>query len=141
MLRLCSRRIVMSSLIVRVSDVMQCNVLSIDGMATAKEAAEMMRSSKVSELLVSKRNEDDVWGIITVNDLIKDIIVPDRNANEVYVYEIMTKPIITVPAQMDIRYAARLIHRTGVHRAPVEHMGEILGMVTLSSLILDNDLL
>lgn len=131
----------MSSLIVRVSDVMQCNVLSIDGMATAKEAAEMMRSSKVSELLVSKRNEDDVWGIITVNDLIKDIIVPDRNANEVYVYEIMTKPIITVPAQMDIRYAARLIHRTGVHRAPVEHMGEILGMVTLSSLILDNDLL
>ncbi|CCO23728.1 CBS domain-containing protein [Maridesulfovibrio hydrothermalis] len=131
----------MDSLIVRVRDVMQPDVLSIDGMTSAKEAAEMMRTSKVSELLVSKRNEDDAWGIITVNDLVKDVVVPNRDANSVYVYEIMTKPIIAVPAQMDIRYAVRLIHRIGIHRAPVEHMGEIIGMVTLSSLILDNDLL
>ncbi len=131
----------MSSLIVRVQDVMQCEVLSIDGMATAKEAAELMRTSGVSELLVSKRSDDDAWGIVTINDLVRDVIVPDRDAESVYVYEIMTKPIITVPAQMDIRYAVRLIHRIGIHRAPVENMNEIVGMVTLSSLILDNDLL
>lgn len=53
----------------------------------------------------------------------------------------MTKPVITVPAKMDIRHAIRLIHRTGVHRAPVEHMGEIVGMVKLSSLILENNLI
>lgn len=131
----------MSSLIVRVQDVMHSEVLSIDGMSTAKDAAEMMRSSKVSELLVSKRTEDDAWGIVTINDLIRDVIVPDRDAESVYVYEIMTKPIITVPARMDIRYAVRLIHRIGIQRAPVEDRGEIVGMVTLSSLILDNDLL
>lgn len=131
----------MGPLIVRVKDVMQCEVVSIDGMATAKEAAEMMRVNRVSELLVSKRNDDDVWGIICISDLIKHVIVPDCDAKEVFIYEIMTKPVITVPAQMDIRYAVRLIYRTGVHRAPVEHMGEIVGMVTLSSLILDNDLL
>lgn len=131
----------MGPLIVRVKDVMQCEVVSIDGMATAKEAAEMMRVNRVSELLVSKRNDDDVWGIISVSDLIKHVIVPDCDAKGVFIYEIMTKPVITVPAQMDIRYAVRLIYRTGVHRAPVEHMGEIVGMVTLSSLILDNDLL
>lgn len=131
----------MGPLIVRVRNVMQCEIISIDGMATAKEAAEMMRVNRVSELLVSKRNDDDAWGIISVSDLIKNVIVPDCDAREVFVYEIMTKPVITVPAQMDIRYAVRLIDRTGVHRAPVEHMGEIVGMITLSSLILDNDLL
>ncbi|TIH18106.1 CBS domain-containing protein [Marinifilum sp. JC120] len=131
----------MDSVIVRVQDVMNGDVQTVDGMASAKEAAEIMRSSKVSELLVSKRNEDDAWGIITVSDLIGKVLVPDRDAGSIYVYEIMTKPVITIPAQMDIRYAVRLLHRTDVQRAPVEHMGEIVGMVTLQSLILDNDLL
>ena len=129
------------STIVRVRDVMQSDVLSIDGMATASEAAAMMRANNVSELLVNKRNEDDAWGIVTIIDLVKDVIVPGRSGSDVYVYEVMTKPIITVPSTMDIRYAVRLIYRTGVHRAPVEHMDEIVGMITLSSLILDNDLL
>jgi signal-transduction protein with cAMP-binding, CBS, and nucleotidyltransferase domain len=120
---------------------MQKDVLSIDGMASSKEAAAMMRASNVSELMVSKRSDDDAWGIITIMDLIKDVIVPGHDAESVFVYEIMTKPVITIPAQMDIRYAIRLIQRIGVRRAPVEDMGEIVGMLTLSSLIQDNDIL
>ena len=116
-------------------------VMSIDGMASAKEAAAMMRSSKVTELLVAKRTDDDAWGIVTVMDLVKSVIVPGRDAETVFVYEIMTKPVITIPAEMDIRYAIRLIQRIGIHRAPVEHMGEIVGMITLSSLIMDKDIL
>lgn len=131
----------MSAPIMRVRDVMYKRILSIDGMASAKEAAAKMRASRVSELLVAKRNDDDAWGIVTIMDLVKNVIVPGRDAESVFVYEIMTKPVITIPAQMDIRYAIRLIQRIGVRRAPVEHMGELVGMVTLSSLILDNDLL
>jgi len=41
---------------------------------------------------------------------------------------------------MDIRYVARLIYRAGIRRAPVEDHGELIGMVALSSLILENDL-
>ena len=131
----------MPQTITTVEDVMQKEVPTIDGMASAKEAAAMMRSSGVSELLVQKRTESDAWGIVTFMDMIKGIILPDREGADVCVYEIMTKPIMTVPAKMDIRYAIRLIHQTGVHRAPVEDMGQIVGMVTLSSLILDNDLI
>nr|WP_321257669.1 CBS domain-containing protein [uncultured Pseudodesulfovibrio sp.] len=129
----------MSLSIVRVRDVMHPEILSIDGMASVKDAAAMMRKNKTSELLVNKRNEDDAWAIVTIMDLVKDVIVPGREGEDVSVYEVMTKPVITVPATMDIRYAIRLIYRTGVHRAPVEHMGEIVGMVTLSSLILDSN--
>ncbi|MFP4446987.1 MAG: CBS domain-containing protein [Desulfosudaceae bacterium] len=127
--------------IIRVKDLMHKELLSINGMASAKEAAAMMRESRVTELLVSKRNEDDAWGIVTVMDIIKDILVADRDAETVFVYEIMTKPVITVPAQMDIRYAIRLLDRIGIRRAPVEHLGEIVGMVTLASLIMDKDIL
>lgn len=131
----------MTKAITRVKDVMHSEVLTIDGMATSKEAAERMRAHGVSEILVQKRNEDDAWAIVSIMDLVKKVIVPGKEAGQIYVYEIMTKPIITVPADMDIRYAVRLIHRFNIHRAPVEHNGEIVGMVTLDALILDNDLL
>ncbi len=129
-----------STTIIRAKDVMRKGIVSIDGMATAKEAAAKMRSEQVSSLLVEKRHRDDAWGMLVVQDFIKGVIIPGRSPNDVNVYEIMTKPVITVPADMDIRYVARLIYRAGVRRAPVEDKGELIGMVSLLSLILDNDL-
>ena len=130
-----------STSIIRARSVMRKGgIVSIDGMATAREAAAKMRSEKISYLLVKKRNIDDAWGIVVIQDFIKGVIIPGRSPAEVHVYEIMTKPVITVPADMDIRYVARLIHRAGIRRAPVEDGGELIGMISLSSLILDNEL-
>ncbi len=125
--------------IIRARDVMHKGIITIDGMATAREAAAKMRSEKVASLLVKKRHADDAWGIVVVQDFIKEVIVPGRSPAEVHVYEIMTKPVITVPADMDIRYVARLISNAGIRRAPVNDGEEIVGMITLSSLILDNE--
>ncbi len=126
--------------IVRARDVMHKGILTIDGMATAREAADKMRSERVSSLLVKKRHIDDAWGILVVQDFIRGVIMLGRSPSEVNVYEIMTKPIITVPADMDIRYVARLIYRASIRRAPVEDGGELIGMISLSSLILESEL-
>ncbi len=127
--------------IVRAKDVMHQGIISINGMATAKEAAAKMRTEQVSSLIVEKRHEDDAWGIVAVQDLITGVIIPGRAFEDVNVYEIMAKPVITVPADMDIRYVARLIHRAGIRRAPVEEQRALIGMISLSSLILGNDLI
>jgi len=126
--------------IIRVRDIMSKTLITINGMATAKEAAATMRANRVSSLIVEKRQEDDAWGLIAVQDLIEGVIIPGRSFEEVHVYEIMTKPVIMVPAEMDIRYAARLLHRAGIRRAPVEENRELIGMIALRSLILDHDL-
>lgn len=122
----------------RAKDVMIKGVVYIDGMATAKEAADLMRSEKVEALIVNKRHADDAYGILVVHDLIKGVILADRDPEMVNVYEMMTKPTINIPANLDIRYAARLLMRIGIRRAPVEENGEFIGMVSLNSLILDN---
>ncbi|MBA3017280.1 MAG: CBS domain-containing protein [Proteobacteria bacterium] len=129
-----------SASIIRARDIMHKRIVSIDGMATAREAAAKMRSENVPSLLVKKRHIDDAWGIVVVQDFIKGVIIPGRSPSAVSVYEIMTKPIITVQADMDIRYVARLLYRSGIRRAPVEDGGELIGMISLSSLILDNEL-
>ncbi len=128
------------SAIIRAKDVMRKGIVTIDGMATAREAAVKMRSEKIASLLVKKRHSDDAWGILVVQDFIKGVIIPGRSSTEVNVYEIMTKPVISIPADMDIRYVARLIYRAGIRRAPVEEGGQFIGMISLSSLILNNEL-
>lgn len=126
--------------IVRARDIMHKGIVSIDGMASAQEAAARMRDRQVSALLVDKRHPDDAWGIVAVQDLIRGMIIPGRPPEEVNVYEIMTKPIITVEADMDVRYVARLLYRIGIRRAPVEEEKVLVGMIALSSLVLDNNL-
>jgi signal-transduction protein with cAMP-binding, CBS, and nucleotidyltransferase domain len=119
---------------------MSKSLVTINGMATAKEAADRMRAERVSAMIVEKRDENDAWGLIAVLDLIEGVIIPGRSFEDVHVYEIMTKPVITVPADMDIRYVARLLHRAGIRRAPVEECGKLLGIIVLRSLILDHDI-
>ncbi len=114
------------------------NVFFVDGMATAKEAVEIMRREKVEALIVEKRHAQDAYGIVMVHDFIKGVIIPDKTSEEVNVFEIMTKPAICVPANMDIRYVASLLMKVGLRMAPVEENGKYIGMVSLSDLILDN---
>ncbi len=126
--------------IVRARDVMRRGIVKVDGMATAKEAGALMRQEKMPALIVEKRHADDAWGLVAVQDLVRGVLLTGRSSGDVNVYEIMTKPAITVPAEMDIRYVARLLQRAKIRRAPVEEGGELIGMVSLSSLILDNEL-
>lgn len=119
-------------------DVMTNKVVFIDGMATAKDAVEVMRKEKVESLIVNKRHPQDAYGIVIVHDFIKGVIIPDKTSEEVNVFEIMTKPAISIPANMEVRYVASLLMKVGLRMAPVEENGEYIGMVSLSDLILDN---
>ena len=121
-----------------VKDVMTKKIVFIDGMSTAKEAVETMRREKVEALIVKKRDEQDAFGIVIVHDFIRGVIIPDKTSEEVNVFEIMSKPAISVPANMDVRYVANLLMKVGLRMAPVEENGEYIGMVSLSDLILDN---
>lgn len=121
----------------RVRDVMTSRIEYIDGMATAREAAQQMRRSGVEALLVHKRHPDDAYGLLALHDLVTGVMIPNRNPDEVNVFEIMTKPVITVPASMDIRYAIRLMVHARIRRAPVEENGEYIGMISLSAVVLE----
>lgn len=123
---------------VTAKDVMQNQVLMIDGLATAREAVELMRKEHVNALIVKKRDAKDAYGIVVVKDFVRGVIIPDRKSDEVNVYEIMSKPVISVPADMNIRYVPRLMMKAGVRIAPVIENNEYIGMISLSNLILDN---
>lgn len=87
-------------------------------------------------LIVDKRHDDDEYGIVLLSDIAKHVLAVDRSPDRVNVYEIMTKPVVTVRPDMDIRYCARLFDRLGLSRAPVLRHGKVVGIVSFTDMIL-----
>jgi CBS domain-containing protein len=95
-----------------------------------------MEKTNARALIVDKRNADDEYGIVVLADIAKLVLAVDKSPDRVNVYEIMSKPVIQVSPDMDIRYCARLFERFGLERAPVVDAGKIVGMVSYHVLVL-----
>ena len=122
---------------VRVRDLMVSNYHSIDGLATVDEAMALMRQHLVNCLVVNRRNENDEVGLIEVADIARRVIAENRPPERVNVYEIMSKPAMTVTANMLSRYAVRLLVRFGLSRAVVMDGGHNpVGIVSLRDLVI-----
>lgn len=109
----------------------------VDGLITIKEAIELYKHENVSALLVNKRHADDEYGILLLSDIAKKVLAQDRPPERVNVYEVMTKPVICVDPQMDVRYCARLFDNFGLAMAPVLNNGEVMGIVGYNQIVLD----
>lgn len=121
---------------VQVRDVMKKQVDMIDGKLTVEEALEKMRHVDTKTLLVNKRFEGDEYGMVLLSDIAKQVLAKDRSPSRVNIYEIMTKPVITIDPSMDIRYCARLFERVGLSRAPVVENGKMIGIVSYTDMVL-----
>ena len=119
----------------RVADVMTSSVHTIDGLASVADAVAAMKQHDVSSLVVDRRDEADEYGIVVVAD-IAAVIAENRPLGRTHVYEIMSKPMVTVPADMLARYAVRLLARFNVSRAIAVDGRNIAGIVTQRDLVL-----
>jgi signal-transduction protein with cAMP-binding, CBS, and nucleotidyltransferase domain len=107
----------------------------IDGLASAREAIDKMKQHSVDTLIIKKRNEQDANGILVVADIVRGVILPDLSLDEVSVYEIMSKPVISVPATLNARYVPRLLAKAKINVAPVEENGNYIGIVHLRDIL------
>ncbi len=121
---------------IRVRDVMKADYDMVDGMDTVASVLDQMLHVETKSLIVRKRNSDDEFGLVTLPDIARQVLAVDRAPERVNIYEIMTKPALTVSPDMDIRYCARLFSRLDISRAPVEENGEVLGIVSYTDMVL-----
>ena len=120
-----------------VGDMMTPTVQSIERTATVHEAIELMREAGVSSLAVERRDEADEYGLLVVSDIAREVIAQNRSADRVNVYEIMSKPVITLPADMKIRYAVRLLVKFELARAlVVDPTRKPIGIITLRDMVI-----
>ena len=122
---------------VRVEDVMAPELYSIDGLATVADAMALMKRHAVDALVVNRRDETDEVGLILASDVAREVIARNRSPERVNVYEIMSKPVLTLPPDMLTRYAVRLLVRFQISRAiVVDRDRSPIGFVTLHDLVI-----
>ncbi|HKK06473.1 MAG TPA: CBS domain-containing protein [Gammaproteobacteria bacterium] len=122
--------------VIRVRDVMKPDFDMVDGMTTVSEALQRMQHVETKCLIVNKRHADDEYGIVLLSDIAKQVLARDKAPDRVNVYEVMSKPVVSVDPGMDIRYCARLFDRFGLSRAPVIEQGELVGIVSYTDMVL-----
>lgn len=122
--------------LVRVREVMKSNVDVVDGKMTVMEALGRMKHIDTKMLVVQKRNDDDEYGMVLLSDIAKDVLAKDRSPNRVNIYEIMSKPVISVDPEMDIRYCARMFAQFGLSRAPVIENKQVIGVVSFTDMVM-----
>ena len=119
-----------------VRDCMRTEVTEVDGRLDVLSALKIMKKVGATSLIVKRRDEDDEYGMLLFSDVAKEVIARDRAPERVNVYEIMSKPVLTVRPDMGIRYCARLFENFGISHAPVVENDKIVGIVSFYLLVL-----
>ena len=122
---------------ISVRKAMRTDVTFIDGRKNVLDALRAMRDGECTSLVVEKRSDHDEFGILTLSNIAQQVIAKDRAPERVHVFEIMTKPVISVHPEMDIRYCARLFQQFGIRRAPVVEGNKVVGMISYYHLVLE----
>ncbi len=122
--------------VIRIRDVMNEQVHVVDGAITVDEALKRIQQTKVEALIIDKRHADDEFGIVLLADIARQVLARDKAPTRVNVYEIMSKPVVSVDPMMDIRYCARLFEKFGLSNAPVIDNDVVVGMVSYNDLVL-----
>jgi CBS domain-containing protein len=104
--------------------------VTIGPAATVAEAARLMRSERVSSVIV----DSDPPGIITDRDLRARVVAEGRGSGTPAI-DVMSRPLKTLSANTPVHGALLLMLEEGVHHLPVVRGEGIVGLVTDTDLL------
>lgn len=91
----------------KVEDVMTKEVITIDENAPVKEAADIMNQNEIGYLIAVRKGK--AKDSITERELLKRVIVEDKNAKKTKVREIMSSPLEVVAPSTSLKEALQLM--------------------------------
>ncbi|MDD3519142.1 MAG: CBS domain-containing protein [Chromatiales bacterium] len=118
-----------------VKDIMVRNVVTVSPFATIREAMQIMKHHGVKSLVVEKRHTHDAYGIITYTTILKTIVAEEGDIDLVNVYDVCSKPVITLSSELEIKHVARLMVNQGIRRIVVLNNNELEGIITMNDIV------
>jgi CBS domain-containing protein len=123
---------------IKASDIMSKDVVTISASSTVAKAVELMKQKRLRSLIVDRSDEYDAYGMVTETDVVYKITALGKDPTQAQVYEIMTKPCISVNPELSIEAVVRLFADNGIHRAPVV-AGTLLGIISITDILRRSD--
>ena len=112
----------------RVKDVMDTKIVTVDYNEPCKKAIDKMIENGVWSVLVTE--EGLPTGVVTERDIIRRVIAKGLDINGVRVGSIMSSPLITIGPEEPLSKAMELMSSHSIRRVYVVEKGKIIGRVT-----------
>jgi len=116
----------------KIKDVMNKNLVSIDGERKIIEACKLMGEKHIGSVLVTLENKP--YGIFTERDLLSKAIAKGLDINKAKIKDYASHPLITVSGDYEVRECARIMSDMKIRRLIVASQGKIEGIFTASDL-------
>jgi len=122
------------SMSLKLEDVMIKDLIGVEVEVSVKKAAELMNIHEIGCIIVMKRGA--LAGIVTERDMVKRVLLESKDPEEIKVSEIMSKPVIVGKPKMSIEGAVKLMFNRNIKKLPVVDDDNLVGLVTLTDLVL-----
>jgi isocitrate dehydrogenase len=109
--------------------IMTRRVISVLSSTQVTNALHIMRLQGITSVLVEPDGEGE-WGIMTMRDLLKRVVLEDRSPDDVTVGDIATKPLITVSPDTSLLECSNLLVQNNIRRMVVKQDDQYIGIVS-----------
>ena len=109
--------------------VMSAPAATVQADTPLRDAFERMERERVGSLVVTHPGSDSVAGIFTRQDVVARVVLPQRPL-QTPIGEVMTAPVVTLPASATAADAMLLMAERGIRHVPVTDNGAVAGIVT-----------
>ena len=107
----------------------------ISPMATVREAIRAMKINRVRSVIVDKSKEEGAYGLLTFKNILQSIVAEDGDIDLLNVHDIATTPAFSVSAQLDVKYAAKMMVQNSIKRLLVSDNNELKGILTMTDIV------
>jgi CBS domain-containing protein len=120
-------------LLMKVRELMNSSVISIMPEETASVAARLLSRHNIGSLPVCT-TDGRLRGIVTDRDIVLRCVAAESDPESTLVREIMTRSVLTIAPEDDVREATRIMSTEQIRRLPVVQSGKIVGMLSLGDM-------
>ncbi len=110
-------------------------LITVSPVATVREVLQLMRKHSVRSIVVEKTQENGAYGLVTFKNILQSIVAEDGDIDLLNVYDIAAIPAISVSANLNIKYASKMMVTSSIKRLLVIDNNEIHGILTMSDII------
>lgn len=115
----------------KVKDIMNVKLETISPDSTVYDAIEKLVDKRMRSVVVLPKDEKDIYGVITVRDIVFKVIAKNLNPHKIKVEEIASKPVISIDKETEIGHLIKLMEKFNIARVFVHEGRNIIGVVSL----------
>ena len=116
----------------QVRDIMEKNVITIDGTKNALDASVILKEKEISFLVILKEGKPE--GIVSERDIVRKIAAENIKSSQIQLEKIMSKNFKWVEPETEVEHAVQKMLNNNIRRLIVLEDEKLVGVITQTNL-------